>query len=37
LGQCLVTYPSDSNFDSCVDLNDLMDLLVEYGNCLVPE
>jgi hypothetical protein len=34
LGQCLVTYPSDSNFDSCVDLNDLMDLLSAYGLCL---
>jgi hypothetical protein len=33
LGQCLVTYPSDSNFDGCVDLNDLMDLLSIYGTC----
>lgn len=37
LGQCLVTYPSDSNFDSCVDLTDLMDLLSAYGLCLDPE
>ena len=37
LGQCVVTYPSDSNFDGCVDLNDLMDLLSDYGICLDPE
>jgi hypothetical protein len=37
LGQCLVAYPSDSNFDGCIDLNDLLDLLVVYGNCLDPE
>jgi len=35
--ECIVAYPSDSNFDSCVDLNDLMDLLSSYGICLVPE
>ena len=34
--ECVVAYPSDSNFDSCVDLNDLMDLLSSYGICLVP-
>ena len=34
---CIVTYPSDSNFDLCVDLNDLMDLLSDYGMCLEPE
>ena len=37
LGQCVVTYPSDSNFDGCVDLNDLLALLVDYGLCLEPE
>ena len=37
LGQCIVSYPSDSNFDGCVDLNDLMDLLSSYGLCLDPE
>ena len=35
--ECIVAYPSDSNFDSCVDLNDLMDLLSSYGICLEPE
>jgi hypothetical protein len=35
--ECIVAYPSDSNFDSCVDLNDLMDLLSSYGICLDPE
>jgi hypothetical protein len=34
---CIVLYPADLNFDSCVDLNDLMDLLSDYGNCLDPE
>ena len=32
---CIVLYPSDSNFDGCVDLNDLMDLLSAYGVCAV--
>jgi hypothetical protein len=34
---CIVLYPSDSNFDGCVDLNDLLDLLVDYGICVEPE
>jgi uncharacterized protein (TIGR02145 family) len=34
---CIVLYPSDSNFDGCVDLNDLMDLLSAYGVCAVAE
>jgi hypothetical protein len=35
--KCIVLYPSDSNFDGCVDLDDLLDLLVDYGICLDPE
>jgi hypothetical protein len=34
---CIVSYPSDSNFDGCVDLEDLMVLLQNYGLCLEPE
>ena len=30
---CIVANPSDSNFDGCVQLNDLLDLLQAYGNC----
>jgi hypothetical protein len=37
LGQCVVTYPSDSNFDGCVDLDDLLQILVVYGNCIGSE
>ena len=28
---CIVSIPSDSNFDGCVQLNDLLDLLGSYG------
>ena len=30
---CIVANPSDSNFDGCVQLNDLLDLLSAYGDC----
>jgi uncharacterized protein (TIGR02145 family) len=30
---CIVAKPSDSNFDGCVQLNDLLDLLSAYGDC----
>ena len=30
---CVVKTPSDSNFDGCVQLNDLLDLLSAYGIC----
>ena len=30
---CIVAIPSDSNFDGCVQLNDLLDLLGAFGNC----
>lgn len=30
---CIVTLPADINFDGCVQLNDLLDLLAGYGNC----
>ena len=33
VGLCQITNPSDSNFDSCVQLNDLLDLLSAYGTC----
>ena len=33
LQQCVVANPSDSNFDGCVQLNDLLDLLSAYGDC----
>jgi len=31
---CIVANPSDSNFDRCVQLNDLLDLLSAYGDCV---
>ena len=34
---CIVANPSDSNFDGCVQLNDLLDLLSAYGDCGVEE
>ena len=34
---CIVANPSDSNFDGCVQLNDLLDLLGAYGNCAAEE
>ena len=33
LGGCIVANPSDSNFDGCVQLTDLLDLLSAYGTC----
>tara|TARA_B110000003_G_C16432189_1_gene450537 strand:- start:46 stop:588 length:543 start_codon:yes stop_codon:yes gene_type:complete len=30
---CIVSEPADINFDGCVQLNDLLDLLSSYGNC----
>lgn len=30
---CIVANPSDSNFDGCVQLTDLLDLLSVYGRC----
>ena len=37
LQQCVVANPSDSNFDGCVQLNDLLDLLSAYGDCGAEE
>ena len=34
---CIVAYPSDSNFDGCVQLGDLLDLLAAYGLCQTAE
>tara|TARA_B110000003_G_scaffold244031_1_gene252861 strand:- start:157 stop:1929 length:1773 start_codon:yes stop_codon:yes gene_type:complete len=34
---CIVTNPSDSNLDGCVQLNDLLDLLSVYGDCGAEE
>ena len=36
-GKCIVAIPSDSNFDGCVQLNDLLDLLGAYGDCIAEE
>ena len=33
LFKCVVANPADINFDGCVQLNDLLDLLQAYGNC----
>ena len=33
LNGCVITNPSDSNFDGCVQLTDLLDLLSAYGTC----
>ena len=30
---CVVSFPSDTNLDGCVQLNDLLDLLMVYGAC----
>ncbi len=35
--ECDVANPSDSNFDGCVQLNDLLDLLTAYGDCGAEE
>ena len=37
LGGCIVANPADINFDGCVQLNDLLDLLSAYGNCGAEE
>jgi len=37
LQQCIVANPSDSNFDGCVQLGDLLDLLSAYGDCGAEE
>jgi uncharacterized protein (TIGR02145 family) len=34
---CIVTNPTDTNFDGCTDLNDLMDILAAYGDCALVE
>ena len=34
---CIVANPADINFDGCVQLNDLLDLLSAYGNCGAEE
>ena len=37
LFKCVVANPADSNFDGCVQLNDLLDLLSAYGDCGAEE
>jgi uncharacterized protein (TIGR02145 family) len=32
---CVVENPTDTNLDGCTDLNDLMDILANYGDCAV--
>ena len=34
---CIVANPADTNFDGCVQLNDLLDLLSAYGDCGAEE
>ena len=34
---CIVAYPADTNFDGCVQLNDLLDVLSAYGLCQTAE
>jgi hypothetical protein len=31
--ECFVANPTDTNFDGCTDLNDLLDILSAYGDC----
>ncbi len=31
--ECIVANPTDTNFDGCTDLNDLLDILSAYGDC----
>jgi uncharacterized protein (TIGR02145 family) len=35
--ECIVENPTDTNFDGCTDLNDLLDILSAYGDCAVAE
>jgi uncharacterized protein (TIGR02145 family) len=35
--ECIVANPTDTNFDGCTDLNDLLDILSAYGSCAVAE
>ena len=35
--ECIVANPTDTNFDGCTDLNDLLDILSAYGDCSVAE
>ncbi len=37
LGGCVVALPTDSNFDGCIQLSDLLGLLGSYGNCNLVE
>ena len=37
LGGCVITNPADINFDGCVQLNDLLDLLSAFGDCGAEE
>ena len=34
---CQITNVADTNLDGCVQLNDLLDLLIAYGNCAADE
>jgi uncharacterized protein (TIGR02145 family) len=34
---CIVAYPADTNFDGCVQLDDLLDVLSAYGLCQTAE
>ena len=34
---CVVAYPSDTDFDGCVTMTDLLDLLTVFGSCMEAE
>ena len=34
---CIVAYPSDTDFDGCVTMTDLLDLLTVFGSCMEAE
>jgi len=37
LSECFLLNPTDSNFDGCTNLDDLLNLLSNYGLCPVPD
>jgi hypothetical protein len=37
LSECYLLNPTDSNLDGCTNLDDLLDLLADYGLCTVPD
>jgi hypothetical protein len=37
LSECYLLNPTDSNLDGCTNLDDLLDLLTNYGLCTLPD